>query len=207
MNPRFSKVLTVTAVIGCLVQSPHRHLVRRWNWKTAGLSSFSRGILILLANFAAGPQNALAAMFAESSYRALTSGFYSAFTQSFRFARPAWAASAIPMIIVPVISDTLEICIHGLRGTPRLGATALVSVLCTAVCTLFEWFAMRHGVFVIGRSQHSFSDDLKKIPALLMVFLGEGIQLVVAPIRGVGTRMLECCANSKTANAGAEPVE
>jgi hypothetical protein len=207
MNPRFRRVLTVTAVIGCLAQRPYRHLVRRWNWKTAGLSSFSRGILILLANFAAGPQSAVAAMLAESSYRALTSGFYSAFTQSFRFARPAWVASAIPMIIIPIISDTLEIFIHGLRGTPCLGATALASVVFTAISTLFELFAMRHGVLVMGKSRQSLANDLGKIPTLLIAFFAEGIRLLVAPIRAIGTRMLDCCTNSKPANAGVEPAE
>jgi hypothetical protein len=207
MNSRFSKVLTVTAVITCLAQKPYRHLVRRWNWKTAGLSSFFRGVLILLVNFPAGPQSAVGAMLAESSYRALTSGFYSAFTQSFRFARPAWAASAIPMIVIPAISDTLEIFIHGLRGTPRLGATAVVSILVTAVCTLFEWFAMRHGVLVMGQNQNSLAEDLKRIPALLIAFFGDGIRLLLAPVRGIGARMLDCFTGGKPANAGAEPVE
>jgi hypothetical protein len=164
-------------------------------------------MLILFVNFAAGPKSAVGAMLAESSYRALTSGFYSAFTQCFRFARPAWVASTIPMIIIPIISDTLEIFLHGLRGTPRLGATALASVMCTAVCTLFELFAMRQGVFVMGQSRDSLANDLKRIPTLLVAFFAAGLQLLVAPIRGIGTRMMDSFASGKPANAGAEPVE
>jgi hypothetical protein len=155
-------------------------------------------------------------MIAESCYRALTSGFYSAFTQSFRFAEPAWAASAIPMILIPIISDSLEIFMHSLRGTQRLGATAAASVIFTAISTLFELYIMRHGVLVMGQNRKPLADDLKQIPRLLLDFLGEGLQLLFAPFKLSGalivrrpplTRMIKGCTPGTSVSTAAEPVD
>jgi hypothetical protein len=208
--------LAARKVLICLAMNPYRHLIRRWNWKTACLSSVFRGILILLANLSAGPDSAVGAMLAESCYRALTSGFYSAFTQSFRFARPAWAASAIPMILIPIISDSLELSMHGLRGTQRLGATAIASVLFTALSTLFELFVMRHGVLVMGQNQKPLAEDLRRIPKLLIDFVDEGVQLLSAPFkasgalkvtRPPGTRMTKGFVSGTSVSAATDPVD
>jgi hypothetical protein len=180
--------LAVTEVLVCLAKNPFRHLIRRWNWKTACLSAFSRGILILLANLSAGRDSAAGAMLAEICYRALTSGFSSALTQAFRYAQPVWAASIIPMFLIPVIADSCEFVMHGLRGTQRLGATAAASFVFTAVSTLFELFAMRQGVFVMGRDSRPLLDDLRRAPGLMMDFLGDGRRLLFGALRFVGKR-------------------
>ncbi len=171
--------LAVYRVLVCLAKNPCRHLIRRWNWKSACLSAFFRGILILLANLSAGGASAVGAMFAEIFYRALTSGFCSAMTQAFRFARPVWAASVVPMFLIPIIADSCEFAMHGLRGTQRLGATAAASLIFTAVSTLFELFAMRHGVFVMGQDSRPLMDDLKRAPRLMMDFVGGGMRLIL----------------------------
>ena len=123
--------LAVDKVLVCLITNPYRHLIRRWNWKSACLSAFSRGILILIANLSAGGASAVGAMYAEICYRAFTSGFYSALTQAFRFAEQAWAASVIPMALIPMIADGFEFVVHGMRGAQRLGATITSSLIFT----------------------------------------------------------------------------
>lgn len=197
MNAGTHSKLTVTKVLICLALNPYRHLLRRWNWKTSCLSAIFRGILILLANLSGGLHGALGAMLAESCYRALTSGFYSAFTQSFRFARPAWVASAIPMILIPIISDGLEISMHGFRGTQQLGATAVASVIFTAVSTLFELFLMRHGVLVMGQHRKPLAEDLNRIPRLLFDFLAEGVQLPLSIFKSFGAFSVKRTPGSK----------
>ena len=178
--------LSAKAVLLSLVMNPYRHVIRRWNWKCAFLSSIFRGILILLANLPAGLDGAAGAMLAEACYRALTSGFYSALTQAFRFARPVWVASVVPMILIPVISDGLEFAVHGLRGTQRLGATVIASVIFTATVTLFELFAMRQGVLVMGYDSRPLEEDLKKVPKILADFLKEGTQLLRSAVTLLG---------------------
>ena len=183
---RGARRVSAKAVLVSLTMNPYRHLVRRWNWKCALLSSICRGVLILLANLPAGRDSAAGAMVAEACYRALTSGFYSALTQSFRFARPVWVASAIPMILIPVISDGLEFVMHSLRGTQRLGATIAASLMFTAAVTLFELFAMRQGVLVMGYDSRPLVEDLKKIPKTFADFLKEGTQLLWSAITLLG---------------------
>jgi len=208
--------LAVNRVLICLTINPYRHLIRRWNWKSACLSACSRGILIFMANLSAGGPSAVSAMFAEACYRALTSGFYSALIQAFRFAQPVWAASAVPMILVPVIADSCELAMHGLRGTQRLGATVMSSLIFTAVSTLFELFAMRQGAFVMGQDSKPLKEDLKRIPALTSDFLAEGWQMLSCTYRLFSGRqstglakagMLSAIVKQEQRNPASEPLE
>jgi hypothetical protein len=169
-------------VLICLIKNPYRHLIRRWNWKSACLSAFTRGILVLIANLPAGGVSAIGAMSTEVCYRGLTSGFYSALTQGFRFVKPVWIASLIPTILVPIIADGFEFAVHGIRGTQRLGATIVASLVFTAISTFLELFAMRRGVLVIGQDSGSLQQDLKRIPILLCDFVGEGVRLLSAAL-------------------------
>ncbi len=165
--------LTVDGVLVCLAKNPYRHLIRRWNWKSACISALLRGIVIFLANISAGGLSAVGAMTAEVCYRGMTSGFYSALTQAFRFAQPVWAASAVPMVLIPLIGDSCEFAMHGMRGTQRLGTTMAVSMIFTAVSVLFELFAMRRGIFVMGQNSRPFVQDLKSLPKLALDFGNE----------------------------------
>ncbi len=119
-------------------------------------------------------------MLAEACYRALTSGFYSALTQAFRFAQPVWAASAIPMILIPIIGDSCEFAVHGIRGTQRLVATVAASLVFTAISTLLELFAMRRGVLVMGQNSRSLVEDLKSFPNLLIDAFSEAWRFVLS---------------------------
>jgi len=171
--------LVVNKVLICLAVNPYRHLIRRWNWKSAFLSALMRGILILLANLSTGGARAVGAMFTEVCYRALTSGFCSALTQAFRYARPVWAASIIPIILIPVIADGCELVVHLMLGTQCLGATAAASLIFTAASTSLELFAMRRGVLVMGQNKRPLTEDLKSIPTLIVDFGGEVRRLLL----------------------------
>lgn len=208
--------LAATRVLICIAMNPYQHLIRRWNWKTACLSAFFRGILILLANLSAGGTSAVGAMLAEACYRALTSGFYSALTQAFRFAQPVWAASAIPMVLIPIVSDSGEFAMHGLRGTQRLGTTVAASVIFTAISTLFELFLMRRGVLVMGKNRRPLVEDLKSIPQLIVDFLSDGTRLLfsirIPPWREragrpTGMPVLPAFVSGKPVRATAKPIE
>ena len=111
---------TVGAVLKSLALHPIDHLIRRWNWKSALLSSLLRGALFFSTNLVAGWHAALGALFAEFVFRSVTSGFYGSITEAFREARPAWVATATTILLLPVVSHTLEFFVHWLRGTPKL---------------------------------------------------------------------------------------
>ena len=92
--------------------------------------------------------NSVGAMFAEACYRALTSGFYNAGIQGFRYARPVWAALIFPMALVLIVGDGMEYIVHFMCGTQRLRSTVTASLIFTIIFTFLELFAMHHGVLV-----------------------------------------------------------
>jgi len=163
--------MTVSTALGNLASHPLEMLVARWNWKSSLFSSTFRALVFLCANLAAGWRAATGAMLAEFVYRAISAGFYGAITQGFREVQPAWAAGLIAVVIVPLISHSIELTIHVLRGTPRIITSVIASVCFTVLSTLFNLYAMRKGVLVVGHGGASIAEDLRRVPRLLGGFL------------------------------------
>lgn len=158
------------AVLVDLVRHPHAQLVRRWNWKSAVLSSLFRSILFFVANLSAGPEAARAAFLTELAYRGVTAGFYGALTQAFRDARPAWAGMVAAMVLLPAVSHLLEFVVHWVRGTPNLTESLALSVAFTALSTSFNLFAMRRGALTVGGDSGPLLRDLSRMPAMMCAF-------------------------------------
>lgn len=133
---------TVGEILTALVTSPFTHLIRRWNWKSAVLSSIMRALLFFTANLSAGFDAARAAFVTELVFRGLTPGFYGAITQAFRTATPPW--------------------------TGTLAASLLLSVTFTAISTCFNLFAMRSGALIAGAGSDSLWNDLRRTPQLVV---------------------------------------
>jgi hypothetical protein len=166
--------MTVGAAFLALLKNPVNSLVRRWNWKSALLSPIFRSQIFLAVNLTSGWKAALGAMAAEFAYRSLSAGFYGAMTQAFRDAEPAWMAAMTVTVLLPAVSHSLELLVHWYRGTPHLWASITASVGFTAVSTAFNWYAMRHGVFVVGEGSASLGADLRRIPCVLAGFVAAG---------------------------------
>ena len=171
---RRQPVVTPFHVLLRLFTHPSKYLVRRWNWKAALFSSTLRAFIFFFSNLTAGWRAASGAMLAEFLYRALTAGFYGAITQAFREAEPPWLAMLVATIFLPVFSHSLELCVHLLRGTPKLFTSIVASVAFTVLSTLFMLYAMRRGSFVVGSEARSLSHDCRQIPRILGGFLWAG---------------------------------
>ena len=154
-----------------IVRHPYEYFVVRWNWKSALTSAILRGGIFFAANISAGWHAAVGAMAAEFAFRTVTSGFYGALTQAFRRAEPAWLAAVVAMILLPIVSHSLEFLIHHLRGTPNLRASMIASVSFTAVSTLFNLYAMRRGALIVGEGRLSFWQDMRRMPGIVASFL------------------------------------
>lgn len=170
--------MTLSAALRGLISRPNELLIRRWNWKAAFFSSLVRAVIFFCANLKSGLRAASAAMLAEYVYRALTSGFYGAITQTFGEVEPEWQACLGAMVLLPVCSHSLEFVFHWLRGTPHLKASIISSFVFTVFSTLFNVYAMRRGSIVVGRGQGGLLDDLKAFPRLCAGFLSAGPLLV-----------------------------
>jgi hypothetical protein len=162
---------TVGQVLMAIVRDPIGRVGRRWNWKSAVLSSASRASLFFSANLSAGLDAALAAMLTEFVFRAATAGFYGGLTQSFRHATPHWLASITVMVMLPICTHTIEFFVHWFRGTEKLAASIMVSAVFTVISTLFNLFAMRRGVLIVGEGRGSLLADLRQIPRLIVLFV------------------------------------
>lgn len=157
-----------------LVRHPGELLLRRWNWKSALVSSLLRATIFLFANLSAGWRAATGAMLAEFCFRAVTAGFYGAMTQAFCRIEPEWKAGLAAILFVPLVSHSLELTVHLMRGTPKLITSIIASVIFTIISTLFNVYAMRRGALVVCPGAKSVGSDFRRIPALIGSFLAAG---------------------------------
>ena len=166
--------MTVFEVFRKLWQCPGELLLRRWNWKSAVVSSLIRAMIFLICNLKAGWLAASGAMLAEFAYRCATAGFYGALTQAFRKVRPIWTANLVVMFLLPLVSHSVELTVHLLRGTPKLFVSIVYSACFTMVSTLFCIYAMRRGAFIVGEESCSAVNDMRRIPGLIAGFVACG---------------------------------
>ncbi len=162
----------VRGVLQGLIVHPVDRLARRWNWKAAVLSALSRGALFFAVNLGAGLDAARAALVTEFVLRAAMSGFYGTLTQSFRRVEPKWAGTAAAVVVLPLVSHSMELLAHWARGTAALLPSLAASVLFTVISTAFHLHVMRQNVLTVGRASQSLSADLKAMPRLFLSFLG-----------------------------------
>lgn len=164
--------MTVADVFGELLRNPVELLARRWNWKASLLSSFMRAAIFFAVNLRAGWEAASSAMMMQFVFRAVTSGYYAALTQAFRKAEPGWAAALTVTLVLPGLTHSLEFLAHWLQGTPRLLDSLAASISFTMLSTLFNWYAMRRGVLVVGeQGAYSLAGDFRRMPRVILGFL------------------------------------
>ena len=162
---------SVLEVLAALLLNPWRRLLLRWNWKTALLSACVRGSIFFLANIGAGLDSAIGAMGVEAALFATLAGFYGALAQAFRLARPEWAATMTVMVLMPTINHTLEYALHYASGTERVAAGVAASISLSIFSAVFNLFAMRRGVLIVGDERASLIDDLRRMPRVVFDFL------------------------------------
>ena len=162
---------TIWEAVAGIIRHPVINLLHRWNWKSAVLSAFFRGLLFFMTNLGAGLVAAFSAMSIESAFYIATAGFYGAVTQAFRRARPAWAATLTLMVIMPVINHTLEFLLHWAGGTEKLARSVIASISLSIISAVFNIFAMRRGVLIVGAERQSLFADLRQMPRIIFEFL------------------------------------
>src|SRR5215831_8829481 len=163
--------LSVAEVLAGIARHPGNLLWRRWNWKSALFSSIIRGAIFFSVNLLGGVTAAVSALATDLIFRPLVSGFYGAIVESFRSATPTWAATVVVIIALPVINHLIEIAVHWARGTQRLGSSVIASVSFSVLSGLFNIFAMRRGVLIVGDGSRPVTEDLRRLPAVVAAFL------------------------------------
>jgi hypothetical protein len=162
--------MSVPAALADLFLNPGRVLLR-WNWKTALLSACVRGTIFFVSNLGAGLGAATVAMAVEAALFAALAGFYGALAQTFRRAQPAWAATMTVMILMPAVNHTLEYALHNANGTEKITAGVATSISLSVLSAMFNLFAMRRGVLIVGDERASLIDDLRRMPRVVFDFV------------------------------------
>lgn len=176
--------MTLKEALYSLATRPVDLLVRRWNWKAAFFSSLIRGIIFFVANLRSGWHAAIGAMLAEWTYRALTSGFYGAMTQTLGETEPEWQGALAAMVLLPLSSHSLEFLVHWLRHTPHLKASIISSMIFTVFSTLFNFYAMRRGTMVVGKNCRTLGQDMREMPRVIGGFLAVIPLWIARSLRG-----------------------
>ena len=167
-----------------------QQLLALWNWKSASLSIILRGPIFLAAAARRGGEAALAALFTESIFCAVTAGFYGAITQRLKDTQPQWLTGVLLAVVIPVVFQGLEYLLHWFRGTPHLRIAAIVSLIVGSISALFNWYAMRRGTLLVGGEGKSFGRDLIRIPILLLTFFAVLPRKLAAKVKSRSMQLL-----------------
>ncbi len=162
--------MTLREALRMMADHPVQLFVRQWNWKAAALSALLRALVFYFTNRSAGSRAAWTAVGVEFAYRIGTSGFFGSLIQTLSRVQPKRVSMAAVIIVLPAANQGLDALVHWWQGTPRLGASLFVASLITVWASLFNWYAMREGTFVVGHGQRSFGEDMRGLPVLLWRF-------------------------------------
>jgi hypothetical protein len=183
----WEKEFSVGDVFRNVVHHPAQ-LITRWNWKSVVLAVVVRGLIYLSIYLISGENwtVTITAVLVELPFRVLTTGVAGAAVQSFRKAQPIWLTSIIVSIMLPAFSHTVEFITHYSQekyfsdvlaaskdgGVTRL-RTFAISVLFSVISVLFNLYAMRNGVLLVGAGEatQSLKNDLKRMPRLIGEFV------------------------------------
>jgi len=177
--------ISVADVFRNLLRHPTQ-IITRWNWKSASLGALLRASFYFTI-YQASRESwlvTLTAVLVELVFRFITTGMSGAVVQSFRKAQPVWLANLIVSIMLPAFSHTVEFVTHyaqeryffdifasSQNSVARQRAFA-ISVLFSVIAALFNLFAMKHGVLLVGAGDEtkSFLDDVKRMPRMVGEF-------------------------------------
>ncbi|MFN2501348.1 MAG: hypothetical protein ABR530_04990 [Pyrinomonadaceae bacterium] len=185
MEQVWDERIEVADVCRNLIAHPGQ-IITRWNWKAAMIGAVLRASFYFTV-YQASRESwlvTLTAVSVELAFRFITTGMAGAVVQSFRRARPVWLANVIVSISLPAFSHTVEFVTHYAQerylydifaasenSVARQRAFA-VSVLFSVISALFNLFAMKHGVLLVGAGDEtrSLMDDIKRLPRMVGEF-------------------------------------
>jgi hypothetical protein len=142
-----------------------------WNWKSAILSVAFRVPVFAMVTMRRGFDAMTGAVLAETAVCAFYAGFYAAVVQYVRNRRPVWLTAFIVAVMLPALGQVIEYEVHTWRGTPHRIVAVTISSILSVLSSLFNWYVMRQGTFLVGSERSSFVKDLKRFPLLLWRFL------------------------------------
>jgi hypothetical protein len=162
---------SVAAVTSDILRQPTKHLLRRWNWKSAVMSVIIRAAIFFTTSLKFGWKAGVVAVTHDLWFRFPLSGITGALSAAYRHAQPAWLATVCVMLVIPALAHAVEFVAHWSQGTAGLRSGIKASIAFTVISILFNYFAMRRGLFVVDGERHSLWYDLKMVPKTIFDFV------------------------------------
>jgi hypothetical protein len=75
------------------------------------------------------------------------------------------------MALVPAFNHALEYLLHYASGTKRIMAGVAASISLSILSAVFNLFAMRRGVLIVGDERAPLLDDLRRMPRVVFDFV------------------------------------
>lgn len=144
--------------------------VALWNWKSALLSMVLRVPVFAIVTMRGGFDAMTGAVLAETAVCAFYAGSYAAVVQHIRNRRPVWFTAFVIAVVLPALGQMIEYEVHTWRATPHRILAVTISSILSVMSSLFNWYVMRQGTFLVGSERSSFVGDLKRFPLLLWRF-------------------------------------
>jgi hypothetical protein len=142
-----------------LAADPVGMLWRRWNWKSAVLSSLWRGLLFAGLASRGGWRAAGAAGGVELLLQASAAGFSGAVMQAFSRVRPTWQGVTAAAAVILCIQHPLELAVHGMRRTDHWRSGVLMSMGFSVVSAAVNIALMRRGILIVGEDSRLGKDE------------------------------------------------
>ncbi|MEZ2348274.1 hypothetical protein [Terriglobus sp. RCC_193] len=150
-------------------------LLRGWNWKAASFSAILRSLFFLFANLHGTHHAAAKAMLTEFVYGTFAAGVAGAVIQRLRHTEPVRKTALVVWLVIPLVLLAAQASVHRMMGTQHVRTGLIASFIFASFASGFNWFAMRHGAFVMGE-RRSFAHDLLLVPGLIGQFLFTPLQ-------------------------------
>ncbi len=184
MEEVWDERIAVSDVFRNLLRHPAQ-LLTRWNWKTALMGALLRASFYYTVYTASSESLlvTLTAVSVELVSRFISTGIAGAVVQSFRRSTPQWQANIIVSVLLPAFSHTVEFFVHygqerylydifAASETLARSRAFAISVMFSIISVLFNLFAMRHGVLLVGagKETRSLVSDIKRLPRMVGEF-------------------------------------
>ena len=157
----------VDEVARYVLAHPWKVFVEGWNWKTALLSAFFRGVAFALPIAGLAGSGAVRSVCIELGFRAVIGGFWGSLLQVFRRAQPAWLVGLSVTVVLPAAAHALEFAALRASDAAHIKTGMIVSIVISIGSLLINLGLMRRGVLVTGNDGAPFTYDLRRIPGEL----------------------------------------
>jgi hypothetical protein len=157
----------VLAVAAYVWVHPWEIFVQRWNWKTALMSAFFRGIAFALPMAGLTGAGGIRSVLIELVFRVVIGGFWGSLLQAFRAAQPAWLAGLLAAIVLSATAHVLEFAALRAGNATHIKTGMIVSIIISIGSLMINLGLMRRGVLVTGGAGEPLRSDLRRIPTEL----------------------------------------